>query len=284
MKRLAVLSIAALLFTAGVVGLGGGRAVAAAQATPAPTQTCVLIIFCTGSSPSPSPSPTGSAPAPSPSSAPTATAAPTPTADPSTPGEPSASASASASSPSPTDSPSATDSPSPSGSPSPTGTASAAKKKKKAAVTPKDASAAPGLVVSNATWTMSVDSATMTNFQYKGNVALPLAGGGTVTMMEFTVDSMSMSGATTVITEAGQTGTETDASFTASGVTMYATKLSGSLLGVPVTFTPSTASAVLLDIANLITGVVPITMTNVTADQTVILAGQAQKTAVGVTG
>src|SRR5437660_759710 len=165
MKRLAVLSVAALLFTAGVIGLGGGRAVAAgqaAQATPAPTQTCVLIIFCTGSSPSPSPSPTSSAPAPepSPSSAPTATApatTPAPTADP-------------------------------------------------------------------------------------------------------------------------------DASFTASGVTMYATKLSGSLLGVPVTFTPSNASAVLLDIANLVTGVVPLTMTNVTADQTVILAGQAQKTAVGVTG
>ncbi len=151
-------------------------------------------------------------------------------------------------------------------------------------MTPKDASAAPGLVVSNATWTMSVDSATMTNFQYKGNVDLPLAGGGTVTMMEFTVDSMSMSNATTVISEDGLTGTENDASFTASGVTMYATKLSGSILGIPVTFTPSTASAVLLDIANVVTGVVPITMTGVTADQTVILAGQAQKTAVGVTG
>ena len=80
---------------------------------------------------------------------------------------------------------------------------------------------------------MTVGSATMTNFQYKGNVDLPLAGGGTVTMMEFTVDSMSMSNATTVISEDGQTGTENDASFTASGVTMYATKLSGSLLGVP---------------------------------------------------
>ncbi|HTR92115.1 MAG TPA: hypothetical protein VMI73_10275 [Trebonia sp.] len=151
-------------------------------------------------------------------------------------------------------------------------------------MTPKDATAAPGLVVSNATWTMTVDSATMTNFQYKGNVDLPLAGGGTVTVMEFTVDSMSMANATTVISEAGQTGTETDASFTASGVTMYATKLSGSILGIPVTFTPSTASAILLDIANLITGIVPITMTSVTADQAVILAGQAQKTAVGVTG
>jgi hypothetical protein len=131
---------------------------------------------------------------------------------------------------------------------------------------------------------MTVDSATMTNFQYKGNVDLPVAGGGTELMMEFTVDSMAMSNATTVISEAGQTGRENDVSFTASGVTMYATKLSGSLLGVPLTFTPSTASAVLLDVANLVTGVVPLTLTSVTADQTVILAGQAQKTAVGVTG
>jgi hypothetical protein len=280
MKRLAVLSLAALLFTAGVIGLGGGRAVAAAQAaSPTPTQSCVLIIFCSGSSPSPTPSPSASSPGPSPAPSPSApeSASPTPTAGPSTPGAPQ--------SPTATPSagdPSATGSATPSGSPSATATGSAGGKKK--AVTPKDASAAAGVVVSNATWTMTVDSATMTNFQYKGNVDLPLAGGGTVTMMEFTVDSMSMSNATTVISEAGQTGRETDASFTASGVTMYATKLSGSLLGVPLTFTPSTASAVLLDVANLVTGVVPLTLTGVTADQTVILAGQAQKTAVGVTG
>jgi hypothetical protein len=124
----------------------------------------------------------------------------------------------------------------------------------------------------------------MTGFTYKGNVNLPLAGGGTVQMMEFTVDSMTMTHAVTRITEGGQTGTETDASFSASGVTMYATRLSGSILGVPATFTPSTTSAVLLSVANLATGLVPITLTGVTADQAVILAGQAQKSAVGVTG
>jgi hypothetical protein len=124
----------------------------------------------------------------------------------------------------------------------------------------------------------------MTGFTYKGNVSLPLAGGGTVQVMEFTVDSMTMTHAVTQISEDGQTGTETDASFSASGVTMYATRLSGSILGVPVTFTPSTTSAVLLSIANLATGLVPITMTSVTADQAVILASQAQKTTVGVTG
>jgi hypothetical protein len=122
----------------------------------------------------------------------------------------------------------------------------------------------------------------MTGFTYQGNVDLPVSGGGTVLVMEFTVSSMSMSSATTQITENGLTGTETDAAFTASGVTMYATKLSGSILGIPVTFTPTTASSVLLSIANVVTSLVPITMTSVTADQTVILAGQAQKTTVAV--
>jgi hypothetical protein len=131
---------------------------------------------------------------------------------------------------------------------------------------------------------MSVDTATMTGFNYAGNVNMPLSGGGTVLMMEFTADSMAMSGATTAITEDGVTGTENDAAFSASGVTLYATQLSGSILGVPVTFTPSTASAILLSLTNLVTGVVPITMTGVTVDQGVILASQAQKTAVSAVG
>ncbi len=125
----------------------------------------------------------------------------------------------------------------------------------------------------------------MNQFVYKGNVNLPLAGGGTVQMMEFTVGSMSMSSAVTSITENGTTAMESDASFTASGVTMYATSLTGDIYGIPlpVTFTPSTALTQLLKVTDLLTGtVLPITMTHVTADQTVILASQAQKTAVGV--
>ena len=263
MRRLAPLTLI-LVLAAGLIGFTGGRASAVPPAAqPAPSQTCVLVIICFPSSPSPSPSPSStasaSAGAPSPSvpSLPALPALPAPTA-----GAPGESAAALAT-------PSANGR-APSGSPSPS--------------VPKDASAAPGLVVSNATWTMTVDSATMTRFTYKGNVKLPVAGGGTVSMMEFTVDSMTMTHAVTQISEDGQTGTETDASFSASGVTMYATRLSGSILGVPVTFTPSTTSAVLLSVANLATGPVPITMTGVTADQAVILAGQAQKTAVGVTG
>ena len=248
MKRLAPLAGVALL-AAGLIGFTGMGASAAPQAAqPTPSQTCVLIIICFPASPSSS------------SSAPAAPSLPTPSIP-----VPNPSGLASAAR-------SAVSGLSSSGRPSPSAT------------TPRDATAAPGLVVSNATWTMTVSSATMTGFTYKGNVNLPLAGGGTVKMMEFTVESMTMTHAVTQITEDGQTGTETDASFSASGVTMYATRLSGSILGVPVTFTPSMTSAVLLKVANLATSLVPITMTGVTADQTVILAGQAQKTVIGVTG
>lgn len=267
MKRLAPLAVIALL-AAGLTGFTGIRASADPRAAqPTPSQTCILIIICFPAPPSPSPSSPAAPPLPLPSPSLPTPSPPLPTPSLPVPSVP---------------------------VPGPSGLASAARsavrglsssgRPSSSATTPRDATAAPGLVVSGVTWTMTVNSATMTGFTYKGNVSLPVAGGGTVQMMEFTVDSMTMTHAVTQITEGGQTGTETDASFSASGVTMYATRLSGSILGVPVTFTPSTTSAVLLTVANLATGLVPITMTGVTADQTVILAGQAQKTAIGVTG
>lgn len=278
MRRLAALAAVPLL-AAGLVAFTGGHALAAAQADqPTAGQQCILIIFCLPSPGGATPSPGSSAAAlPSPSVSATvpsgvpSSAAPTPTTG--ATGTPSASA--------PADATPSAGSPSPADSPSPTGSASPTPTQ------PKDATAASGLVVPNVTWTMTVGSATMNGFVYKGNVDLPLAGGGTIQMMEFTVSSMTMSNVVTKISENGQTGTETDASFSASGVTLYATQLTGDIYGIPlpVTFTPTTALTALLKITNPATGtVLPISMTNVTADQAVILAGQAQKTTVGVTG
>ena len=273
MRRLATLAVVPLLVTAALIGFGGGHASAAAQAgQPTPSQTCILLILCMPSSGSPSPTPSASAPSTAPSAAPSASAtAPAGTASPT--GAPAVSASAGAT-------PSA-------GSPSPTGSQSASPSPSPSPTQPKDATAADGLVVSNVTWTMTVGSATMNGFVYKGNVNLPLAGGGTIQMMEFTVGSMTMSNAVTRILENGETGTETDAAFSASGVTLYATQLTGDIYGVPVplTFTPATALTQVLKLSDLATGtLLPVVMTNLTADQTVILAGQAQKTTVGVTG
>jgi hypothetical protein len=118
----------------------------------------------------------------------------------------------------------------------------------------------------------------MTGFVYQGNVDMPVAGGGTVTMMKFTADSITLAGGVTEsVTQDGITTVTTSPTLAFSGgVTLYATKLSGSLGIVPLTFTPSTVSGILLSVANLITGVVPITLTGVTTDQPLVSAGALQ--------
>jgi hypothetical protein len=115
-----------------------------------------------------------------------------------------------------------------------------------------------------------------------GNVDVPVVG-GTQQMMKFTADSIDLSGNVTVtVTENGSTVTTVSASQDFSdGVTLYATQLTGSLLGVPLKFTPSTISASLLtlpnagllQLANLVTGAIPLTMTGVTTDQLLISGG-----------
>ena len=81
-------------------------------------------------------------------------------------------------------------------------------------------------------------------------------------------DTVTQSGTTTV--------TSSPALAFSGGVTLYATKLTGSLPGVPLTFTPSTVSAVLLTVASVLTSSATITMTNVTTDQPIVIAGALQ--------
>jgi len=116
------------------------------------------------------------------------------------------------------------------------------------------------------------------HFAYAGNVTLPVGGGGSVSMMKFTADSITLAGSVTdTVTQSGTTTVTSSPTLAFSGgVTLYATKLTGSLLGVPLTFTPSTVSAVLLTIASVLTSSATITMTNVTTDQPVVIAGALQ--------
>jgi hypothetical protein len=142
----------------------------------------------------------------------------------------------------------------------------------------KGATAASGLVAATATSVLTAGSANITGFHYVGNVKMPVAG-GTENMMKFTADSIDLSGTVTVtVTQNGVTVTTvSDTQDFSDGVTLYATKLSGSLLGVPLTFTPSTISAALLSLANVATGLAPLTMTGVTTDQ-FLISGGAQVT------
>ena len=240
MRRPLTVTALSLALVAGILGtVGAGGASAATRSQPA--QTCILgICFGPTSSPTPAPSASSSAspnPLPLPSvSLPVGTSLPA--------------------------------------GPSASGTAKANGKK----AAQKNASADPGLVASAATEVLTVGSATLAHFAYAGNVTLPAGGGGSVSMMKFTADSITLAGGVTDTVAQGGTTTVTSSPTLAfsGGVTLYATKLTGSLLGFPLTFTPSTVSAVLLTIASVLTSSATITMTNVTTDQPIVIAGALQ--------
>jgi len=256
MRRLLAFTALPLALAAAMLGPGAAKA---ATAESRPSTTCILGIICLpgGSSPTPVPSPASPSPStasPSPAPSPPAGPGPAPSGQPA---------------PSATSSTSAGLGP----GPSPSSAGKARKGPRKAAA--KRAAAAAGLVASAAGSVLTAGSATLSGFGYQGNVDMPVAGGGTVTMMKFTADSMTLAGGVTdAVTQDGvTTSTASPTLAFGGGVTLYATKLSGSLLGVPVTFTPSTVSAILLRIANLVTSVVPITLTGVTTDQPLASAG-----------
>lgn len=246
MRRPLTVTALSLALVAGILGtVGAGGASAATRSQPA--QTCILgICFGPTSSPTPAPAPSASSSSPSPLPLPL----------------PSVSLPAGASLPAGL----------PAG-PSASGTAKATGKK----AAQKNASADPGLVASAATEVLIAGSATLAHFAYAGNVTLPAGGGGSVSMMKFTADSITLAGGVTdTVTQAGTTVTSSPTLAFSGGVTLYATKLTGSLLGVPLTFTPSTVSAVLLTVASVLTSSVTITMTNVTTDQPIVIAGALQ--------
>lgn len=261
MRRLLTVVTLPVVLAAALVGATGARP---AMAAPLAGQGCILGIICLPG-PSPTASPTAGSPSPSPTSPGHASASPGPSAP--APAEPSAGAGSS-----------------PSARPSPSGSATKA--------TQRRAAATPGLVAAAATSVLTANTANITGFHYAGNVNVPVAG-GTQAMMKFTADTIDLSGNVTVtVTQDGATVTTVSASQDFSdGVTLYATKLSGSLLGVPLTFTPATISASLLtlpnagllQLANLVTGAIPLTMTNVTTDQLLISGGTQVTTQLSMT-
>ena len=241
MRRLLTVTALSLALVTGILGtVGAGGASAATRSQP--NQVCILGI-CFGPTSSPTPAPSASStptnPLPLPSvSLPVGTSLPAGV------------------------------------TPSASGTAKANGKK----AAQKNASADPGLVASAATEVLTAGSATLAHFAYAGNVTLPVGGGGSVSMMKFTADSITLAGSVTDTVTQGGTTTVTSSPTLAfsGGVTLYATKLTGSLLGVPLTFTPSTVSAVLLTVASVLTSSATITMTNVTTDQPIVIAGALQ--------
>lgn len=249
----------ALLALLGLMLPGRAAAAPARPATPARADCIIPVpIFCP--SPSPAPTPSGSG-TPTPAPAPTASAS----ADPA----PSPSGSVSASvSPSPSGSPSGTASASPSASPSAPG-------KKASSV---KAPSSPGLMVSEAQFVLSTGSALLLGASYDGVAQVPTANGTTVTMMKFTMNSLTLDGAPTLtITQGGHSSVTSGSSMQFTGsVVLYATQLSGDLLGVPVTLTPSSPLAAILQLLNSVTPLIPLKLTNVTTAQPYISSNSLQ--------
>ncbi|MGH3121076.1 MAG: hypothetical protein ACRDND_08590 [Streptosporangiaceae bacterium] len=219
-----------------------GHAASAARPAAVTQPGCVIPvpILC------PSPSPT---PAPSASSSP----GPAPSADPT----PSAGAS-------------------PTGSPTPDPGPSAPGSRRKASSVRAAVSA--GLQVSEAQFTLVTGSALLLGASYKGVAQVPTASGKAVPMMEFTMNSLTLDGVPTLtVTQGGVSSVTSGSSMQFTGsVVLYATQLSGDLLGVPVTLTPSSPLATILQLLNSVTPLVPLKLTSVTTNQPYISSNSLQ--------
>jgi len=141
-------------------------------------------------------------------------------------------------------------SPSPIPSPTPTGTP-------------------PPFAVATAQSTLTASSASITGFLYDGVVSVPTAS-GSQQMMEFSATSIDLAGARLTVSQGGGTMTTTASSLDFSGnVVLYATQLSGDLLGIPTTLTPGNAVATILQLlgqlglTQSLTQAIPLTLTNV---------------------
>ena len=255
------LAIVALLAVATAVLTGGGRA-SAAEVHPARAQSgqgCILFVIC---SPSPSASPT---PSPSGNGGTGSGSLPLPTVLPTSgSGLPTSVAGLGGTATSPA-----------SGAAGSTGKAKGPNNKK--------AQGTQGLVVASEPSVITANSATLDGLAYQGTVAMPVSGGGTVTMMKFTMTSQQLSDLDLTVGGAGGSlvTAATSASFSGD-VVLYATKLTGQLAGVPLTLTPGNAESTLLQLLNSLTPLVPVTLTNVTADQPVVLGNSGAISALSV--
>ncbi|MBV9447979.1 MAG: hypothetical protein JO345_19010 [Streptosporangiaceae bacterium] len=148
----------------------------------------------------------------------------------------------------------------------------------------RTAAGAPGTEASTATSVIVAGSATLDGMSYQGTAQVPTAS-GTLTMMKFTMSSLTLTGGVTAtVTQDGQTTVTDDSSLGFSGgVVLYATRLSGSLLGVPITLTPGNVVTVLLRLLNSLTPLVPVTMTNVTTEDFLVDSDALQANDLNIT-
>ena len=240
MRKLALATALALAVPGLVLpGLIRPARASAAVARPAAAGQpgCLIPILC----PSPSPAPT-----------PSSGATPTPTPTPTAPADPGPSASP---------------------SPGPGSRHKATEKRKKAATGPKKASSVKaadqgGLEITGAQFGLTTGTAVMHGATYDGTAEVPTASGATVQMLKFSMSALDLTGSPTLtVSQGGQSAETSGAAMHFSGnVVLYVTKLTGHLLGIPLTLTPGSPLALFTSLLN------GVPLTGVTTDQPLISA------------
>ncbi len=198
---------------------------------------CILVILCL--SPSPTPSPGSPSPRPAGSSSPA---------------------------------PGSSSSPRPGGQQSGKGKSSGKNRKHQRNRKKIKRTKAPhGLVASAVPSVLNARSAKLVGLAYDGVAEVPRASGGPVQMMKFSLRSVTLTGSPTLTIHQNDsiaTTSTTLLSFTGN-VVLYATKLSGDLLGVPLTITPSSPLSLVLKLLSPLTQGLTVTMTHVVTNQPV---------------
>lgn len=129
--------------------------------------------------------------------------------------------------------------------------------------------AAAPLQVTSAQFSLVTGAALLKGSAYQGVAHVPVAGGGTVDMMKFSMSSLTLTGGPTLtVLEKGVTSSAAGSSMQFTGnVVLYATKLSGDLAGVPITLTPNSPLPLVLQLLGSVTQRVQLQLTNVTTSQ-----------------
>jgi hypothetical protein len=200
-----------------------------------PASGCILLILC----PSPSPTPTPGKPSPQ-------------------PGGSSSPAPGSSSSP-------GTGRPGGNTGGNKSGQGKAGRKKIKRTKAPH------GLVASAVPAVLNAGSAKLVGLAYDGVAEVPRSSGGPVQMMKFSLRSVTLTGSPTLTIHQNHSVATTSTSLLSftGNVVLYATKLSGDLLGVPLTITPSSPLSLVLKLLSPLTQGLTVTMTHVVTDQPV---------------
>jgi Family of unknown function (DUF6114) len=133
----------------------------------------------------------------------------------------------------------------------------------------KHTQAPQGLVASSVPAVLDAGSARLVGLAYDGVAQVPLASGGSEQMMKFNLQSVTLTGkpSLTIHQDNSVATTSTSLLSFSGNVVLYATKLSGDLLGIPITLTTSSPLSLVLQLLRPLTSGLTVTMTNVVTDQ-----------------